>query len=83
MHKRLNLRLTVCIFRTKPLWKIIRRNTKGGIMLREVLRLTKGDLSNVKRPLHVKKKIETNAGIIKKVQLPLSQRLKHKLKDSQ
>lgn len=52
-------------------------------MLREVLRLTKGDLSNVKRPLHVKKKIEPNAGIVKKVQLPLSQRLKYKLKDSQ
>lgn len=40
-------------------------------MLREVLRLTKGDLSNVKRPLHVKKKIEPNAGIVKKSTTPI------------
>lgn len=52
-------------------------------MLREVIRLTKGDLSNVKQPLHVKKKIEPNAGVIKKVRLPLSQMIKQKLKETE
>lgn len=50
-------------------------------MLREVIRLTKGDFSSAKRPLHVKKKAEPNVGFIKKLALPLSQCLKQKLKD--
>ena len=50
-------------------------------MLREVIRQTKGNLSNVKQPLHVKKKIEPNAGVIRKVTIPLCQILKQKLKE--
>lgn len=40
-------------------------------MLNEVLKLTKGDLANVTKPLHVKKK----------VQLPFCQLVKQKLKE--
>lgn len=51
-------------------------------MLREVIRLTKGDFSSAKRPLHVKKKAEPNVGIIRKIALPLPQCLKQKLKEA-
>ena len=51
-------------------------------MLREVIRLTKGDLSNVKRPLHVKKKAQPNAVRMKKIALPLSECLKQKLQEA-
>lgn len=51
-------------------------------MLREVLRLTKGDLSNVTRPLHVKKKAQPNEGKMRKIALPLSQCLKQKLQEA-
>ncbi len=47
-------------------------------MLNEVLRLTKGDLSNITNP-PVKKKALPNAGTFKKVELPLSQKIKHVL----
>lgn len=47
-------------------------------MLNEVLRLTKGDLSNITNP-PVKKKAMQNAGTFKKVELPLSQKIKHVL----
>ncbi len=52
-------------------------------MLNEVLHLTKGDLSNINKPLHAKKKAEPNAGVIKKITIPLTQLLEQKLKDIQ
>ena len=50
-------------------------------MLREVLHLTKGDLTNVIKPLHVKKKALPNAGKIMNIGIPLNQLLKQKLKE--
>lgn len=51
-------------------------------MLNEVLRLTKGDLSNITTP-PIKKKAMPNAGPLKKVQLSLEQQIKHIPNDAQ
>lgn len=50
-------------------------------MLREVLHLTKGDLTNVQKSLHVKKKALPNGSHIRKITIPLCQFLNHKLKE--
>lgn len=50
-------------------------------MLREVTRLTKGDFTKVVKPLHVKKKALPNRQYLRKVEIPLCQVLKHRLKD--
>lgn len=50
-------------------------------MLREVLHLTKGDLTNVQKSLHVKKKALPNGSHIRKIAIPLCQFLNHKLKE--